>query len=321
MQKDGVNAVVMEVSAHAIAQRRTGNLFFDALIFTNCSEDHLDYFETFEKYSSVKRSVFKSDRTDKMIVNADDPLGRKIIEEEGVNVISYGIENPADAFAIIGKESDEGTEFILNLMDYVKRVKLKLVGEYNVYNALAALTCAAAVGVNAEIAAKAVEEVKPIAGRCEFLGRCRGGKIFLDYAHTPDGILKSLTSLKKVCKGKLICLFGCGGNREKEKRPKMGEISVSNADFTVITDDNPRFEDPEEIRREIESGAISAGGKYINIAGREKAIEYAISLLNSGDVLLLAGKGAEDYQEICGVKYPFSDRAITEKIIDREEMK
>ena len=308
MRSAGVKAVAMEVSAHAIEQKRVKGIYFDALVFTNCTEDHLDYFKTIENYSAVKRSIFKPENAEYMIVNADDKLGQTIMNQNGIGVLSYGIYEPSDSFAIIRNEGLDGTEYIVNVLDYIAEVKSNLIGEYNVYNSLASLTVSAVLGVNLESAVTALERVKAVDGRAEKITEINGAFVYLDYAHTPDGLLKTLTSLKKLCRGKLVSLFGCGGNREKEKRKKMGEISAKYADFTVITDDNPRFENPEEIRKEIENGVKEVGGKYITVSDRRLAIKTALKILCEEDILLVAGKGAEKYQEINGERREFSDR-------------
>ena len=315
MVKAKVEVVVMEVSAHAIAQNRTDGIYFEELIFTNCTEDHLDYFKTFKEYSKVKKSIFKKENAKYLIVNADDESGEEIIKENA-EVFSYGLYNPSDVFAIDIEESFQGTTFYLNLLDYVTEVRTKLLGEYNVYNSLASLTGTSLLGVSVKRVVCALEQTPPVKGRCEKVGEINGGIVFLDYAHTPDGLLKTLETLRKICTGKLYSLFGCGGNRETQKREIMGGISALNADFTIITDDNPRFENAETIRGEIEKGVLKQGGKYVNIEGRKNAIKYGVSLLTKGDVLLVAGKGEESYQEIMGKKYDYSDRKEIEKTIN-----
>ena len=304
----GIDALVMEISAHAISQRRTEGLYFHSLIFTNCTEDHLDYFENMQRYAQVKKSIFCSDNCRYMVVNSDDELGRDIINSNSKGVISYGIENPADVFAINVNENKNGISYVINLFDVIYDINCKLLGKVNVYNTLAACACSATLGANIYDMANALKKMTFVEGRGELVATVRGATVIVDYAHTPDGLLKTLSSLKKICKGKLYCLFGCGGNREKEKRAKMGEISGKLADFTILTSDNPRFEDECEIIRQIERGVKRVTLKYITVKDRKTAICYALDRLSGEDVLLIAGKGAERYQEILGERRYFSDK-------------
>ncbi len=312
----GVKILIMEVSAHAIEQKRVEGIYFNALIFTNCTEDHLDYFSDMSTYRNVKRSIFSHEIAEYFVINVDDELGREIYTETETGAFSYGILNPSDVFALDVKVSDKGIEYLINAMDYVERIHSGIFGEFNVYNSLAAITSALILGVNVKVAVETLQNIKPIEGRMELLDKYKERSVFIDYAHTPDGLEKMLLSLKKICKKNLICVFGCGGNREREKRFIMGKISGQIADFTVITDDNPRYEEPEDIRREIENGVKSETDNYVNIGDRYSAIRYAIEKMDNGDILVIAGKGAETYQEISGVKYDFSDKNTAERILE-----
>ena len=318
MADSGVEILFMEVSAHAIEQRRVDGIFFDALIFTNCTQDHLDYFGDMDNYAKVKKSLFSPTNCKYMIVNSDDKIGREIINGSCGKVISYGIDNPADVFAIDVSEKEDGTEFVINLFDIIYGIKSNLLGEYNVYNILAACTLSATFGINVYEMASALEKLQPIEGRVETVAQYKGARIVVDYAHTPDGLEKTLKSMKKICKGLIICVFGCGGNREKEKRPIMGEISGEIADFTILTSDNPRFEDPYSIIKEIENGIKKVTRKYLTVNDRETAIRYALDLSGEGDIVVIAGKGAEKYQEILGQKRFFSDREVVLRYISNK---
>ena len=315
----GVKCVFIEVSAHAIDQRRCEGLYFECLIFTNCTEDHLDYFGDMKRYAAVKKSVFGKNHCKYAIVNVDDDIGRDIMRESDAKVLTYGIDNPADVFAIDIEESDRGISYIINLFDAIYDVKCSLIGECNVYNTLAAAAVAAIEGVKLHKIAGALRNMKAVRGRAELVGEYSGAKIYIDYAHTPDGLKRTLSSFRKICDGKLYCLFGCGGNREKEKRPIMGAISASISDFTVITTDNPRFEDPCVIISEIENGVRRVSKNYITVEDRKDAIKYALGKLRDGDVLVVAGKGAEEYQEVFGVKRGFSDCEVIRECIAGKE--
>ena len=321
LRNAGVTCVFMEVSAHAIDQRRCEGLYFECLIFTNCTRDHLDYFGVMETYSAVKKSVFEKRYCKYAVVNVDDELGREIMRNSDAKVLTYGIDNPADVFAIDVDESDKGISYIINLFDAIYDVKTSLIGECNVYNTLAAAAVAAIEEIKVHKIAGALKNLTAVKGRAEFIAEYSGAKIYIDYAHTPDGLKRTLLSFRKICDGKLYCLFGCGGNRDREKRPIMGAISASISDFTVITTDNPRFEDPCAIISEIENGVRKVSKDYITAEDRKEAIKYALTKLRAGDVLVVAGKGAEEYQEVLGVKRKFSDAEVIKEYVLRAELK
>ena len=308
MVKVGVEILVMEVSAHAIIQRRCEGIFFHSLIFTNCTEDHLDYFADFESYKRVKTSIFDGKKSSYMVINSDDEVGREILATASGKVITYGINNPADVFAIDVEENINGIKYVINLFDVIYDIKCELYGKVNVYNTLACASVAATFGVGGYQIEKALSKIKPIEGRAQLVASVKGCNVFVDYAHTPDGLYQTLTSMKNICSGKLYCVFGCGGNREKQKRPIMGKISGNIADFTIITSDNPRFEDECAIIRQIELGIKQTTYNYITIKDRKTAIRYALDKVKEGDVLVVAGKGAEEYQEVLGERRYFSDK-------------
>lgn len=316
MLKSGVEYVVMEVSAHAVYYEKVLPVRFAACVFTNCTQDHLDFFGTMEKYAATKKKLFSSGRYSFAVVNADDPLGAEI-ERTCPRCKSYAIESPADHFAVIREEDLRGSEVLFNLEDELVGVRLRLTGRYNVYNALAAAACARGLGVKAADIAAGLYAVDRVAGRLESLGTVNGGEVFVDFAHTPDGLQNVLTALKERCRGRLICVFGCGGNRDAGKRPIMGEIAAKFADFCVLTSDNPRYEEPYAIISAIETGYRTYSRNYVVVQDRRKAIEYAMRLLRENDVLLVAGKGGENYQEIMGIKYDYNDNAVIEEIMEK----
>ena len=314
----GVEYVVMEVSAHALYHKKTAGVRFAACIFTNLTQDHLDFFNVMPAYKDAKRKLFLPETCPIAIVNGDDETGRefgKMREENGVKTLYYGLNTPSDAFAIITDESSKGTECMVNVNDKLCRVTLSLIGRHNVYNALAAAACAVEFGIHMDIIAQGLINVKSIEGRLQWVGEYRGGNVYVDFAHTPDGLERTLDTLRQHCKGRLICLFGCGGNRDKMKRPIMGEIVAKKADFAVLTSDNPRYEDPLDIIAGIEKGYRRFSVRYVIVPDRRRAIEYGLDILQRGDVLLVAGKGGEEYQEIMGIKYPFNDHDIIEKVL------
>lgn len=314
----GVEYVVMEVSAHALYYKKTAGVRFAACIFTNFTQDHLDFFNAMPAYKDAKRKLFLPEICPIAILNGDDETGRefgKMREESGARSLYYGLNSPSDAFAIVTDESAKGTECMLNVNDKLSRVTLSLVGRHNVYNALAAAACAVELGISAETVAQGLTNVKAIEGRLQWVGECSGANVYVDFAHTPDGLERTLDALRQHCKGRLICLFGCGGNRDKMKRPIMGEIVAKKADFAILTSDNPRYEDPLDIIAGIEKGYRRFSVRYVIVPDRKRAIEYGLDFLQKGDVLLVAGKGGEEYQEIMGIKYPFNDHDIIKKAL------
>lgn len=314
MAASGVEYVFMEVSAHALYYDKVCGLHFEAGIFTNCTQDHLDFFKDMKSYANNKLKLFERGRCERVIINSDDALGIKIMQANP-GCLTYGLENPADSFAVNIVENLEGSSFVMNLSDELYDVKLNMPARYNIYNALAAATCAKALGVDIAVIAEGLAKLKSVSGRLERVAKYNGGQVFVDFAHTPDGLEKSLTSLSNLCKGNLYCLFGCGGNRDRGKRPIMGEIAAKIADFVIITSDNPRYEDPYSIISQIEAGVKKGGGRYVAISDREVAIEYALNLLDDEDILLVAGKGGENYQDIMGVKHSYNDNAVIKKLI------
>lgn len=314
MLKTGVEYVFMEVSAHALYFNKVDGLHFEVGIFTNCTQDHLDFFGSMQEYADCKKLMFSDGRCGYAVINSDDELGIELLKTVG-NAISYGIGNPADVFAVDIVEKLNGTTFVLNLMDELYEIKLNLPALYNVYNAMAAAACAKILGVKTATIAKGLKNLKKVSGRLEHVANFNGADIFVDFAHTPDGLEKSLQSLKKLCAGKLYCLFGCGGNRDRSKRPLMGAVAAKYADFCIITSDNPRFEEPFDIISEVEAGVKPFGTKYVTVTERDVATEYAVRLLEKGDILLVAGKGGEHYQEIMGIKHNYDDNTVIKKII------
>lgn len=314
MVECGVEYVFMEVSAHALFYDKVASLTFETGIFTNCTQDHLDFFGCMKVYEDAKKLLFKDGRCKFAVINSDDDLGVRLLKWVK-NAVSYGLKNPADVFAVDIEEKLSGTRFVINLFDELYEMHVKLPALYNVYNAMAAATCAKLLGIKTHDIAKGLSNLKTVSGRLERVAHYNGADIFVDFAHTPDGLEKSLQALKKLCTGKLYCLFGCGGNRDRTKRPIMGGIAAKYADFCIITSDNPRFEEPYDIISEIEAGVKPYGKKYVTVTEREIATEYAMRLLEKGDILLVAGKGGEQYQEIMGIKHSYDDNTVIKKII------
>ncbi len=302
MERQGVGYCIMEVSSHALVQERVYGLRFDMGVFTNLTQDHLDFHTDMEDYFSAKKRLFEiSDRT---VINADDIYGKRLLDERGG--ISFGITD-GDIRADNIKLDPDGSEFDLTVDGKMLRQRINIPGLFSVYNALAAAAACAGLGISAENISKGLEKIGGIVGRMEhaFFGNVN---VIIDYAHTPDGLSKVLESLKTVTDGRLICVFGCGGDRDRTKRALMGNIATNLSTLAVITSDNPRTEPPNEIIIDILSGVKK--DNYIVIENRERAIKAALSIAKKGDTVLLAGKGQENYQIIGNEKHYFNERDI-----------
>jgi len=309
-KKAGVKYIVMEISAHAIHFEKLYGLNVSICVFTNLSRDHLDFFGDMETYKNVKLSFFTEDKVKLAVANSDDETGRAILNGGKVCAIGYGLRQPADVFAIDVEYFPHGTKFVLNALDEIVDIFSPLLGEFNVYNVLAAAAAAKATGLGGKTIKSALVTLPPIEGRFNVI---QGDKtVIIDYAHTPDGLEKILRSVAAFAKKRIIAVFGCGGNRDKLKRPIMGRIASENADVVIVTSDNPRFEKPDDIIEEVSLGC-KKGCKLTKITDREEAIRYALSIAEDGDVIVIAGKGGENYLDIQGVKYPYSDKEIVEK--------
>ena len=319
----GVEYVVMEVSAHALYYNKVDGVDFCACIFTNFTQDHLDFFSTMREYRKAKLKLFTNEKCPLAIVNLDDETSLEITALRNCSTTCartcyYALKSPSDAFAIVTNEQLKSTEFILNINDTLFPISLQMAGLHNVYNALSVAVCAYELGISRASIIDGLNSLSGVKGRLEWIASYKGGEIFIDFAHTPDGLEKSLIGLKSRCVGRLICLFGCGGNRDRTKRAKMGKIASESSDFIVLSSDNPRFEDPTDIIHDIEKGISKDFTNFVSIPDRERAIAYAINELKDGDVLLIAGKGGEDYQERMGIKYAYKDEDVIMKLTKKE---
>lgn len=304
MYRSGVEYVVMEVSAHSIFLKKLEGIRFEILALTNITQDHLDFFGSMENYASTKLSFFKKEHAKQGVICIDDPFALRLLGKTDIPLITYGVENPSDIFAIDMQSEFSGSEFICNCLDEVFRIDTRLVGDYNILNCLCAIAVARLLGVEIDDIVDGVASSQPESGRFNIIS-FSGINVVIDYAHTPDGLEKILQTAKPLCKGKLNLLFGCGGNRDTLKRPIMGGISESYADKVFLTSDNPRFEDPLQIIRDIECGMSKQNHEVC--VDRKIAIYTALSNCNEGDCLIIAGKGAEKYQDIKGQKFAYSD--------------
>ena len=320
MADAGVQIVCMEVSAHAIDMCRLDGMEFDIGVYTNLSQDHLDYFYTMERYFETKKQFFMSGMVMNASCNADDETSRQLIEDLKVPYITFGIAANADVFARDIEITEDGVHFTIQMQGLEDlRVRMKMTGRFNVYNALAAASCALILGVEPEKIRAGLEAVKAVPGRIEMLQTGTPYKVILDYSHAPEALKNILKTVRQFTRNRVIAVFGCGGDRDKGKRPMMGEIGGKLADYCILTSDNPRTENPMVILAAIEKGIKPTGGKYEVIENRRDAIRRAMEMAEEGDIIVLAGKGNETYQEIMGVKRPFDEKVIVSEIL--REMK
>lgn len=302
--EDGAKYVAMECSAHALALKKVDNIDFEIGILTNITQDHLDYFKDMKTYAKSKLSWILSNKVKIAIINSDDNYAINILRKRQ-KILSYGLDNPADVFAVDIQHKNNGTKFVINLLDNVFSCETNLVGNFNVYNTLAVITGAICLGIKFTTVVQAIKFLKAPTGRFNIIDLGDNKTIIVDFAHTPDGLEKALITAKKVCKGELISVFGCGGDRDKTKRAIMGSISEKIANFTILTSDNPRFEKPDLILSEIEKGI--RGHNYFKIADRKLAIRKVVEMLKPNDIAVVCGKGGELYQDIMGIKIPYND--------------
>jgi UDP-N-acetylmuramoyl-L-alanyl-D-glutamate--2,6-diaminopimelate ligase len=307
MRSAGVQVVAMEVSSHALAQHRVDGILFDLAVFTNLSQDHLDYHGTMESYLEAKAVLFTPDHAVRGLLNADDPSARRLLRRTAIPVVTYGVERDADLRASAVAVDARGISFHVEGVE----VRSALLGRFNVWNCLAAVGAAREVGIPLEVAAGALGEVRDVPGRMETIDAGQDFLVVVDYAHTPDSIRVVLRGARSLAAGRVIVVFGCGGDRDRAKRAPMGQAATSTADLTVITTDNPRSEDPLAIIGEIVPGAVAGGGDYVVEPDRRDAIRLALREAKPGDIVVIAGKGHEPYQEVAGTVVPFDDRSIT----------
>ena len=307
MRDAGCKYVVMEVSSHAIALERIGGVRFDVAAYTNLTEDHLDFHKTMENYCDTKAELFN--RCDKAVLNCDDSWFERISQNVKCDMLTTSVKGSGSLNARDLLLRADGIAFTAEMGTEHASVSLQIPGRFTVYNAITVLGIASQLGISLQTAASALATAEGVRGRVEVVPT--PGKpytVLLDYAHTPDGLENVLTSVRDFCKGNLIVVFGCGGDRDPIKRPIMGHIGVSLADFAVITSDNPRNEDPMTIISDILKGVEDTDGEYIVIENRRKAIQYAMDKAGKNDIIILAGKGHETYQEIRGVKHHLDER-------------
>lgn len=322
---------IMEVSSHALELGRVKGIHFRSGIFTNLTQDHLDYHKTMDAYTAAKGLLFSrlgngfsADLKDRQyaILNADDAASHTFSKLTAAQIITYGIENECDVRATNIRITAQGTEFKLISFAGEAFFRMKLVGKFNVYNALGSIAAALAEGIPLEAIRNSLEDITVVDGRMEVVNEGQDYLVLVDYAHTPDGLENALSTVRDFAEGKVITVFGCGGDRDRTKRPLMGKVTAKYSDYLYVTSDNPRTENPDAILADIVPGLKEVNypkEQYELIADRKKAIQKAIEGAGPKDVILIAGKGHETYQDVMGVKHDFDDRLVAKAAIRGRE--
>ena len=326
MVNAGCKAATMEVSSHALAQERVRGIEWDVAVFTNLTQDHLDFHGTMENYFEAKARLFtqlpeqKSKTSATAVINIDDRYGTQLVDRlnKKVNVITYGMGVQADFRASNYHAEFAGTSYQLDARGKSYLVRVPLIGRFNVANSMAALAAASSMGISLREAILSLGRSPQVPGRLEAVPAKRQFQVFVDYAHTPDALLNVLKTARELSPRKLIVLFGCGGDRDKQKRPQMARVADEHADFSIITSDNPRKEDPDAIIADAEKGFRSS--RYEKITDRAEAIARAIELAQPRDIVLIAGKGHEAYQEFADHTVPFDDIQIARRALENRPL-
>lgn len=319
MRNNGLRACAMEVSSHALDQKRVQGLEFAVGVFTNLTQDHLDYHGTMEKYFTAKCRLFEGiagQKRGQMVINGDDLWGRKLITryESTGRVTRYGFGTGLEFRANNVRCDPTGTTYELEALGRAFLVRLPLIGDFNVYNSLAALAAGHAMGLNLRESIAHLKNAPQVPGRLERVTEQSRFQVYVDYAHTPDALDNALRTLRALRPDRIITLFGCGGDRDRGKRAKMAAAAEAGSDICVLTSDNPRFEDPQAILTETAKG-FRRPKSHLQVPDRREAIRIALENARPGDIILVAGKGHEDYQEVQGKKHPFDDRRVVRQTL------
>ena len=314
MKNDGVELVVMEVSSHALDQHRVHGIDYDVGIFTNLTRDHLDYHKTFDNYLAAKKKIFA--QAHHAVLNADDPYFARMADGLSIPITTFGVRENADFSAADIDITPRGVQFDMKEHGRPMRLNVGIPGLFSVFNALGAAAAAKLLGYSDEDVREGLERMKNVSGRLEPLPtNGRDFTVLLDYAHTPDALENVLNTIRGFAKARIITLFGCGGDRDQAKRPIMGEIAGRYSEFLVVTSDNPRSEDPYRIIDSVMEGVMKSGCAYVVIEDRYDAIKYAVEHAKKDDIVLLAGKGHENYQEVGGGKRHFDEKEIVAELL------
>ena len=332
MVDEGVDACVMEVSSHALALSRVVGCEFDLALFTNLTQDHLDLHHTMENYLAAKLKLFRElqnpgakGRVKLALINTDDPAAGSFIaaaQEAGARICTYGIDSAADVRAKGIDVNSRGASFDIDSPFGSCRLELSLTGRFNVYNSLSAFAAAGLLEVPVPVIKEALEQIKEVPGRFTSLDEGQDFTVIVDYAHTPDGLENTLSTARRLTDGRVITVYGCGGDRDRDKRPQMGKIAAQYSDFQIVTADNPRSEDQKAIAEDIMTGVRQMVGEeyYLVEPDRRKAIYLAVNMARPGDLVMIAGKGHEDYQIVGKVKHHFDDAEVAREALRNHKL-
>ena len=315
MRDDGCSYVIMEASSHALHQNRISDLTFETAIFTNLTQDHLDYHITMENYLAAKKKLFSMCKT--AVINLDDEYSEELMRGLDCEIITYSTGNNSTYSAKGINYRPASVDYELVSDSIIKHVKVKTGGKFSVYNSISAIITAITLGVSVDVAALAISKLEGVKGRAEVVPTGRDFTVIIDYAHTPDGLKNILSTFRECPKNRLIVLFGCGGDRDKTKRPLMGLVALYNADYIIVTSDNPRSEEPSEIIKDILEGMQSANKPIKVIENRVEAINYAISIAQPDDIIVLAGKGHETYQILKDGTIHLDEREVVKQALEK----
>lgn len=314
MKDENVDVVIMEVSSHSLDQKRVHGITYDVGCFTNLTQDHLDYHKTFENYFAAKKLMFA--QCEKAVINLDDSYAADMVAGVDIPMLTVGVREQADVTASEIDITTRGVQFDFNYRNVTSRFNVPIPGLFSVFNAMSAAGIALSLGWTLDSIKYGLEHMVSVSGRLEPLPTGKNEfTVLLDYAHTPDALENLLKTVRGFATDRVVTLFGCGGDRDHAKRPIMGEIAGRFSDFAIVTSDNPRSEDPMEIIASVEDGVKKSGCEYVVIESRRDAIEYALKNAKKNDVIILAGKGHENYQEINGGKQPFDEKEIVAEIL------
>ncbi len=322
MERAGCDSVVMEVSSHALSQQRVRGIDYDVAIFTNLTCDHLDFHGSMDAYFESKQRLFlelgRGKKHAVAVINRDDACADKLmqaVDAKRVNCITYGVHRQADVVAENVSLDIHGTRFTVSTPWGPSAIRLPLMGRFNVHNALAAIAAAGSTGISLDVIAQALQHMPDVPGRLQIVQSKKPFQVYVDYAHTPDALEQVLSVLKEMSTGRLLVVFGCGGDRDRSKRPAMAATSERLADYTIITSDNPRSENPVHIAEEVAAGFVHAD-RYTICIDRSEAIRQAVESARPGDTVLIAGKGHEAYQEIGQTRVPFDDLEVAWRFLN-----
>lgn len=318
MLKEGCEYAVMEVSSHALDQKRVFGLEFEIGIFTNLTQDHLDYHKTMENYFLAKKKLFSMCKT--ALINADDKYSDEMAKELTCKIITYSAKNDTSTYTAKSiNYKPKGVDYELVGFGIIGRIKIGIPGRFTVYNSLASALCVMELGFSLQDVSETISKVKGIKGRAEIVPTNTDYTVVIDYAHTPDGLLNILSTFKDCPKNRLVVVFGCGGDRDATKRPIMGEIAARNSDFVIVTSDNPRTEEPLSIIKDITLGMKNTVTPYKVVVNRAEAIKYALDNAKTGDIIILAGKGHETYQILDYGTIHLDEREIVADILKEKK--